>query len=385
MASLRRFPDSRYWFAVFIGPNGRQTQRSTKEADKRRAQKIADRYAEAARLARMGLLAEKQARRVISDIFEISNRQPLLQDTIGAYFTRWIASKKLGLKPKAALRYAGIVETFLKWLGSKTALGLNHLVRADLARFRDYLAAKHAPASVNISLAVLQTALQDAFQDGLVDVNEAARVQKLDERRAKTQQRRGFTVEEIKAILEVADPEWKGMVFTSLYAGGMRLGDVADLQWEFIDLANREIRFPTEKTGRQLILPIAEPLYRHWCEIAGASPKGPLFPRAFELRQRNIPTSALSNQFYRLLTAAGLVEKRKNRSKGKGRSAARTTGGLGFHCLRHSTTTLLKANGVSDAVTREIVGHESAAISRVYSHIDGGVLREALNKLPDLR
>jgi integrase len=383
VASLRRFPDSRYWFAVFVGPNGRQTQRSTKEADKQRAQKIADRYAEAARLARMGLLAEKQARRVIGDIFEISNRQPLLQDTVGAYFTRWIASKKLALKPRAALRYAGIVETFLKWLGSKTALGLNHLARADLARFRDYLAARHAPGSVNVSLAVLQTALQDAFQDGLVDVNEATRVQKLDERRAKTQQRRAFTGEEIKAILEVADPEWKGMVLTSLYAGGMRLGDVADLQWEFIDLASREIRFPTEKTGRQLILPIAEPLYRHWHEIAGENPKGPLFPRAFELRQRNIPTSALSNQFYRVLTAAGLVEKRKNRSKGKGRSAGRITGGLGFHCLRHTATTLLKANGVSDSITREIVGHESVAVSRVYSHIEGGVVREALNKLPD--
>src|SRR5271166_6735785 len=37
MASLRRFPGSRYWFACFIGPDGRQTQRSTKETDKGRA------------------------------------------------------------------------------------------------------------------------------------------------------------------------------------------------------------------------------------------------------------------------------------------------------------------------------------------------------------
>jgi integrase len=385
VASLRRFSDSRYWFAIFIGPDGRQKQRSTKETDRKRAQKIADRFAEAARLGRMGLLAEKQARRVISDIFEISSRQKLPQDTTGTYFTRWIASKQLTLRPKAYERYRGIVEVFLKWLGvSRAALGLTHLSRIELAGFRDYLAARHAPGSVNVSLAVLQAALQDAFQDGLVDVNEAARVPKLDERRSKTEQRRAFTPEEIRSILAAADPEWQGMVLTSLYAGGMRLGDVADLQWEFIDFGTREIRFPTEKTRRQLILPIAEPLYRHWYEIAGVNPKGPLFPRAFELRQRNVPTSALSNQFYRVLTAAGLVEKRKNRSKGKGRSAARTTGGLGFHCLRHTATTMLKAGGVSDAVAREIVGHESPAISRMYSHLDGSVLREALNRLPDL-
>jgi hypothetical protein len=37
MASLHQFPDSRYWFACFIGPDGRQTQRSTKETGKGRA------------------------------------------------------------------------------------------------------------------------------------------------------------------------------------------------------------------------------------------------------------------------------------------------------------------------------------------------------------
>jgi hypothetical protein len=35
---------------------------------------------------------------------------------------------------------------------------------------------------------------------------------------------------------------------------------------------------------------------------------------------------------------------------------------------------LLKASGVTDAVVREIVGHDSAAVSRVYTHIDSAVL-----------
>jgi integrase len=95
--------------------------------------------------------------------------------------------------------------------------------------------------------------LEDAFNDGLVDANEAARVKKLDERGKGDQQRRAFTVAELSKILDAADPEWKGMVLTSLYAGGMRLGDVADLKWEYIDLGNREIRFKTEKTGRQTL------------------------------------------------------------------------------------------------------------------------------------
>ena len=384
MASLRRFHDSRFWIACFTGPDGRRLQRSTHETDRRSAQKIADKYQDAANAGRRGLLTEHYARKVIAEIFEISNQTTLVVDTVGDYFTRWLQSKKNRIGHKSFIRYSQLVEAFLQWIGPRSKFGLAHLKSVELARFRDHLSAHKSPTTVNVALSVLQTALEDAFNDGLVDTNEAARVKKLNERTKGKQQRRAFTLDELSKILDAADPEWKGMVVTSLYAGGMRLGDVADLQWQFIDLPNREIRFQTEKTGRQTVLPIAEPLYRHWREIAGDNPKGPLFPNAFELRDRDIPTSALSNQFYKILTEAGLVEKRDHHGKGKGRNAKRATGGLGFHCLRHTATTLLKANGVSDAVAREIVGHESAAVSRVYSHIEASVLLDALNKLPDV-
>jgi hypothetical protein len=64
----------RFWFACFTGPDGRQIQRSTKEIRRRRAQKIAEQYEAAARNARLGFLAEHQARRVIGEIFQIAQR-----------------------------------------------------------------------------------------------------------------------------------------------------------------------------------------------------------------------------------------------------------------------------------------------------------------------
>jgi hypothetical protein len=45
---------------------------------------------------------------------------------------------------------------------------------------------------------------------------------------------------------------------------------------------------------------------------------------------------------------------------------------------------LLKNAGVSDVVTRDIIGHESAAISKNYTHIEAETKRAALNKLPDV-
>ena len=384
MASLRRLPNSRYWIACFTGSDGRRIQRSTKEIDRNRAQKIADRYGEAAHTARLGFLAERQARRVIGDIYAISNREVLPTDSVEDFFTRWLDSKKVDSSPKTFQRYSGIVSRFFEWLGPRVKLGLQHLSSQEIVHFRDYLAKKHSPASVNLSLGCIQAGLSQAFSDRLVDVNEAGRVSRLSDDPNKKQQRRAFTDAELRSILKVADPEWKGMTICGVYTG-MRLGDISILRWQDVDLTGRELHFKTEKTGREQVIPIAEPLHRYLVEIAGNDdPQAPLFPRAFALRQRDIPTGTLSNQFYRLMTLGGIVEKRTNKTKGKGRTSARQSGGLGFHCLRHTATTLLKRAGASDVVAMEIIGHDTAAVSRTYSHIDTATLRLAIDRLPDI-
>ena len=87
-----------------------------------------------------------------------------------------------------------------------------------------------------------------------------------------------------------------------------------------------------------------------------------------------------------MLVAAGLATPRppKWKAQGKGRKTARTRSEVTFHSLRHTAISLLKNAGVSEAVARDIIGHESAAISRHYTHIDESSKREALSKLPDV-
>jgi integrase len=386
MASLRRFPDSRYWFAVFIGPNGKQRQCSTKEIDRRRAQKIADRYELTAHLGRMGGLAAKQARKVIGEIYEISTREPLPSDTIEDYFKRWKEGLKITHGHKTSVRYSSIIRDFLKWLGPSGYRLLMQLDSTELAKFRDHYAKTHSPASVNTALDCIQSALTDAFQDNLIDINEAKRVPRLPDKANRPQERRPFSDREIRAILKATeDTEWRGMVICAVYHG-FRLGDVADLCWPNVDLLLRQFRFDTEKTGRAVNVPIAEPFYRYLMEIAGDDPAGPLFPKANALRRRNVPTSALSNQFYRIMTKAGLVEKRTNKKKtgGPGRSGRRQCPGQGFHCFRYTATSLLKRAGVSDVVAREIIGHESAAVSRIYTDIDSPTMQAAISKIQDV-
>ena len=48
-----------------------------------------------------------------------------------------------------------------------------------------------------------------------------------------------------------------------------------------------------------------------------------------------------------------------------------------------SAVTFLKAAGVSNALAMEIIGHESAAISRGYTHVSADDLRREMAKLPE--
>jgi site-specific recombinase XerC len=104
-----------------------------------------------------------------------------------------------------------------------------------------------------------------------------------------------------------------------------------------------------------------------------------------ELRlKEEFEPAALSNQFRQILVETGLVEPRRSEATGKGRSGRREPSEISFHSLRHSAVTMLKAAGVSDFIAREIVGHESAAVSRQYTHLTTDDKRAAMQRLPDV-
>jgi integrase len=163
------------------------------------------------------------------------------------------------------------------------------------------------------------------------------------------------------------------------------LGDVAELTWSNLDLKNAKMTVQTGKTGRIVDLPIAAPLLNYFLSLpAGDDPQAPLFPDAYGARSRSQYGGTISNQFHEILVDAGLAKGRPHTSIGKGRGATRQASVLSFHSLRHTATSLLKNAGVSDAVARDIIGHESAAVSRNYTHIDLETKRRAVDAMPDV-
>lgn len=212
--------------------------------------------------------------------------------------------------------------------------------------------------------------------------NPAAKLDVLKRRETDRAERRPFTVKELKTIMTHASGEWKGLILFGLYTG-QRLKDIARLTWLNIDLENKELRFVTDKTGRRMVIPLATPLLAHLQAIpAGDDPAAPLFPDAHTIASKEGSNSRLSQQFQALLVAASMATERTKDETGKGRSLRRPVSEISFHSLRHTATSLLKNAGVPEAVAMDIIGHDSEAISRHYTHIETKAKRAALQKLP---
>jgi integrase len=382
MASVKRHPKSPFWMACFTLPDGRRTTRSTGTFEKKEAQRIANLFEDAANEGKVKKFTESRARKTIATIFTLSNQDTLPQSTIQDFFTSWLKLKALESGDLTHTRYKTVVDQLMLYLGSRSRLDVTHLDAKEITGFREHLSRRVSSGTVNIGLKILRSALNQAKRQGLTDVNEAERVAFLKIR--KTVRRQPFTEAELRRLLESADDEWKRMIMFGVYTG-LRLGDIASLTWRNVDLMQAQVSLTTAKTGKDQMLPLAKPLLRQLEKIVvGDDPDEPLFPNAFAIKQRTMSTGTLSNNFRKILVAAKLADHRTHERRGKGRSATRAASVLSFHSLRHTATSMLKNAGISDAVARDIIGHESAAVSQNYTHIDAETKRKALDKLPDI-
>jgi integrase len=386
MASLRRKPNSRFWIACFTDQNSAQRQVSTKELNRAKAQKIAEKFETTYRIK----LTEAQARKVVSDIYEEIRGDKLYHATTRAFLSGWLESKKTETAAGTHKRYENAVDKLLAFLGDRADRDIAYVDKKDLVTLRDTTATGLSPSTANTDLKILRIAFGQAVNDGLRLDNPAKAVKALKSRREPGEpERRPFTEAELKQLFTVLSGEWRGITLTGLYTG-QRLGDIALLPWKAVDFEQRCITFHPQKTEtakgrRTVIVPIAEPLLA-WLKEANKHAKtGPVFPTASQEKiDSDGESRRQSAQFHALLVKAGLATKRSKKNTGRGHSVKRTVSELSFHSLRHTTTSMLKKAGVPEAVVRDIIGHESALVSRGYTHIDEAAKRRAVQKLPDI-
>src|SRR5438034_9093726 len=390
MPSIHRQAGRPYWFCAFSIWNpetliSRRVFRSAKTSDRKQALEICRAWHKAALKARNGKLSVDAAREVIaqgvSDVFTAANVESLPSASIKAWCETWLEAKAIEAEETTHARYKRVIQRFTDFLGdAKSKRDLATLQASDVARFRDREAKELSRSTANLGVKVLRVCLGEAVRQGLLTMNPGVRVKII--KSTSESKRRPFTLAEIKRILKACkqDVEWRGLVLFGLYLG-QRLGDLAKLTWRAVNFETGEIAFTAHKTGRRIVLPLVQPRVDYLSALpASDNPNAYIFPNSATHKR----TASLSNQFREILADAGLVEPRGHEGTGKGRSNAREMSEISFHSLRHSAVTMLKASGLSDVFAREIVGHESSAVSRQYTHLTTDDLRGAMERLPDV-
>lgn len=386
MASLWKHPQSRYWVACYTDATGRQCKRSTKlpatEANRKRALKIADEYEELSR--RKATTA--QMRRVLSDLHEQINGTPLATITVRSHFAEWLGVKTRETAGTTMTFYRAVAGRFLDWLGDRADRPLDEIQRDDLQKYKNTRAAQVSATTINHELKSLKTMFKAAKRDSLIADNPVEFVD-LAKKRGKVR-KRAFTKEELRSVLQLADDEWRSMVLCGLYTG-QRLKDLSLLTWRQLNLERGVIEMDTSKSGFQktLNIPIAPALRKHLEALPRpTSPDAPLHPRASASVAERGRTGDLSRQFGELLANAGLRKKLPHRKKtdGNGRDGAHDRQSVSFHSLRRTATTWLHEAGVPEAVVRELIGHDSEEVHRVYVSVGMEAMKKAANALPEL-
>src|SRR5207237_9867439 len=127
-----------------------------------------------------------------------------------------------------------------------------------------------------------------------------------------------FTPEQLAALIRAAkSDDWKGAIVCGAYTG-LRLRDVADLQWSAINWEEQKITVTTRKTRKDVTVPI-HPQFASWLEqqTRGIG-KAPVFPTL--AGKSGAGKSGLSMQFKRIMERAGIRGRILREAVGAGRS-----------------------------------------------------------------
>src|SRR5438093_1942111 len=377
-------PKSPFWIACFngVGSDGRvrRFKRSTQTTDRKLAQKLADECEQLEKLAGEKRLTESHCRKVIAQMYERTTGEPLHFNTAREWLTEWIESKKNETELRAFLKYKQIVNEFLAHIGKKADHLLREITQADIRSWRDALKRKGLAApTVNHAIKILRMPFNAAHDAGHIEINPTKNAVRPLRDEARNGEKDVFTPEQITELIKAAPSEdWKGAILCGYYTG-LRLRDVADLEWSAVDLDRCTIRVTTRKTLRTVTVPI-HPQFRACLEkqTRGIG-KAPVFPTL--AGKSGGGKSGLSMAFKRIMERAKIKGRLLRDATGAGRSQS----SLSFHSLRHSFNSAMANAGVGVEMRQELIGHSSLEMNKIYTHPDIEVKREAVLKLPGIK
>ncbi len=377
MPSLWKRTQSPYWFCCYTSADGQRLKKSTKQTDRGKALEVCLGIERAENLARAGSLTEQTAKKIIGEILERATGEPLHNHKVDEWLEEWVTGKAQSRGDSTAVRYKQVARDFKKVLGKRSTLPLASIVPKDILAYRAAeLAAGKSPKTANNAVKIVSAAFNAAFRMGYIPSNPCTALESLA---TETADREVFTERQLTMLLKVATGDWRRAILFAYFTGA-RLGDVANMEWNCVDLPKGIVTFSPKKTKRSkkvIVIPLHADLKNELETVAGAG-AAPLFPLL-----AGQPTGGkygLSAQFNAIMDKAGIEgtiirhtpNGRRNRS-------------LSFHSLRHSFNSAMANAGVTQEVRMKLTGHTKADTNAIYTHHDLAPLRAAIGLIPEIK
>jgi integrase len=270
------------------------------------------------------------------------------------------------------------LRAFAKYMGPSRRAG--DVTALDIQTYRATLInSGNKPNTINNHLAAIKALFHWAEDNQVIDkgprlraikkVQLAKKKQRDNERRPEADRKQIFTPEEIRLLLEHATVQMQAMIWLGLNCG-FGCTDVAELQWDDLDLKNGKVDLPRGKTG----VPRNPSLWPETIQaLQRIPPQGPLvfytsdgnpWVRHNEKTKRHIDT--VSKEFAKLITKAGIKAQE----------------GTGFYTLRRTVATIAAKTKDPYAV-QGILGHKDTRMASTYIQEVEEQTEEAVNHIRD--
>jgi integrase len=313
--------------------------------------------------------------------------KPLHFHSCGGWLASWLKSTKSSVSAGTYDKYSSTIEDFRSFLGKADEGPLAAVSPTEITAYRDELQKRGlAATTINVNVGrTINGAFEAARKLGYITVNPCAAVKPVRDN-VRGAKKDIFRPEQIDALLEAAkDTSWEGMILCGL-ATGLRLGDIARLEWGQIDLRAGVLKLTAQKTGGTQTIPL-HTNFQAWLknQTRGIG-KAPVFPDLHGKKSGGC--SGLSATFKKLMETAGVlgtivrrgVGDRSNIEGNKARTG-RQTSSLTFHSLRHTATSQMANAGIEADQRKAITGHSDDRVHDRYTHYEMDTLKEAVKKI----
>lgn len=372
MATVFQRPGSPFWFACYPNRYGQTVRKSTKATDKVLAKRIAMEWEGAEFLARSGNATVATFQKVVSDISERVIGESLPSQTINEYFKEWLGSITRKNSEATLERYQHSVRLFLKAIGKAADQPLRSIAPRHIDLFLNRrLEEGVAPKTAIVDVKTISIALRRAMRYGYIERNPAE-VVKLP--KAVSSMREVFSLAEIHSLVKATpNADWQTLILLGAFTGA-RLGDCLRMTWEDLIPEHKVLVYTQQKTGKKVALPVHADLLDHLARMSEGGTEGFLCRSLAKKSQAG--KHGISEGFKRIVERAGL-DLMVVKGKGMQNFTRRT-----FHSLRHTFSSILAGQGVSEELRMRLTGHSSREIHQLYTHHGSEALQKAIETIP---